>query len=354
MLEPDDELARTRNFHPTGHTRLPRYAPARTVAIDAWQCRAPLTRSRPCPTNKPSDRPGDLSARRQLDTGQRCMQKESGQLSDSDRVADDRERLTTTFDSTAGLYQQARPEYPDQLYDVLVQAVGIKPGDRLLEVGCATGKVTIPLARRGFRITCVEIGSDLTSAARRNLAEFQSVEIIESAFETWQPRINDRFDLVFAATAWHWLDPTLRYQRVWDLLRPRGYLAFWSATHVFPDGGDPFFVQIQDVYDEIGESLPKDVRWPRPGQLPDSRDEIEQSGLFEDVFIRQFGWEISYTADEYIQLLDTFSGHIAVKAWQRDRLYTEIRRRLGRRSDDRLRRHWGAVLHVARRADLQS
>ena len=123
---------------------------------------------------------------------------------------------------------------------------------------------------------------------------------------------------------------------------------------MFHDGGDPFFFEIQDVYDRIGEALPKDANWPRPGQLPDSRDEIEQSGLFEDVFVRQFDWEISYTAEEYIRLLDTFSGHLAMEVWKRNRLYTEIRRRLGRRSAGRLRRHWGAVLHVARRADLPS
>ncbi len=37
--------------------------------------------------------------------------------------------------------------------------------------------------------------------------------------------------------------------------------------------------------------------------------------------------------------------------WQRDRLYAEIRRRLAARPDGRLRRHWGAVLHLARRLD---
>jgi hypothetical protein len=35
--------------------------------------------------------------------------------------------------------------------------------------------------------------------------------------------------------------------------------------------------------------------------------------------------------------------------WQQERLYGEIRRRLAERPDGTLRRHWGAVLHVARR-----
>ena len=73
---------------------------------------------------------------------------------------------------------------------------------------------------------------------------------------------------------------------------------------------------------------------------------MQASGLFDVVDIRQYDWETEYHADGYIELLDTFSGHIAMQQWQRDRLYGEIRRRLGRRV---LRRHWGSVLHILRR-----
>ncbi len=256
-----------------------------------------------------------------------------------------------TFDSAADLYELARPEYPEQLYDTLVEVAGIEVGDRLLEVGCATGKATAPLARRGFRVTCIEIGPRLAAAARRNLVGSLNVEIIDGALETWHPPLGDPFELVFAATAWHWIDPAVRYQRAWELLRPGGHLAFWNATHVFPEGGDSFFFEIQDVYEEIGEGRPENATWPRPGDLPDERTEIEQSGLFEDVVVRRFDWEISYDAGEYLRLLDTFSGHIVMEAWKRDRLHAEIRRRLSRRADGRLRRHWGVVLHVARRVD---
>jgi hypothetical protein len=158
--------------------------------------------------------------------------------------------------------------------------------------------------------------------------------------------------LVFAATAWHWLDPAVRYQKAWAVLAPGAHLAFWAAWHVFPPDGDPIFDELQPVYDEIGSPHPPDqpVR-PGPGDLPDSRAEIEASGLFGDVVTRSFDWAVSYSADGYIQLLDTFSSHIALAPGQRDRLYGEIRRRLAARPDGRLRRHWGAVLHVARRLD---
>ncbi len=268
------------------------------------------------------------------------------------RVTSDRERLRATFESAAASYQQARPEYPAELYNELIRLGRLRPGDQLLEIGCATGKATAPLARRGFRVTCLELGPQLAAQARRALASYPGVTICDGAFETWSAPAGVAYRLVFAATAWHWLDPAVRYQKAWSVLAPGGHLAFWAAEHVFPPDGDSLFDELQPVYDEIGSGHPADQPWrPRPGGLPDSRAEIEASGLFGDVVTRQFGWEVSYSAAEYIQLLDTFSSHIDMAPWQRDRLYGEIRRRLAARPDGRLRRGWGAVLHVARRRD---
>ncbi|MGB6580530.1 MAG: class I SAM-dependent methyltransferase [Streptosporangiaceae bacterium] len=261
---------------------------------------------------------------------------------------DEREQLRQTFDRAAGLYDRVRPDYPEALFDDLIALTGLTPDDRLLEVGCATGKATRPLARRGFRITCVELGAELAAAARQNLAGWQ-VEVVQGQFEEWQP--GEPYGLVYAATAWHWIDPGQRYSRAWQALRPGGHLAIWGAGHVFPEGGDPFFGEIQDIYDEIGEGLPPDSRQPRPGELADDRAEIEATGLFEVTAVRHYDWERVYPAEEYIELLNTFSGHLAMPDWKRKRLYGEIRRRLALRPDHSVRRHWGAVLQVARRRE---
>ena len=265
-------------------------------------------------------------------------------------TADGRERLRQTFDTVAARYHAARPGYPGALYDTLISLARLAPDqDEILEIGCGTGKATIPLARRGFRITAVELGAALAAEARRNLAAFPRVTVVNADAERWQPPAPAMFGLVFAATAWHWIDPAVRYRRAWELLRPGGHLAFWEAVHVIPDHGDPFFREIQDVYDEIGEALPPGSGFAKPDTLADRAAEITATGLFTDVTIRRFDWEITYTADSYLLLLDTFSGHIAMAPWQRERLYGEIRRRLGQRPDGRVRRHWGAVLHVARK-----
>jgi len=193
------------------------------------------------------------------------------------------------------LWDLADRVYPDE-YDVLVATTGITAGYRVLEVGSASGKATVPLTRRGFALTGIEIGRQLAAIARQVLADFPEVTIVEGDFETWDPR-GVMFDLVFAATAWHWIDPAIGYQRAWEALRPGGHLAFWSATHVFPEDGDQFFVEIQEIYDAIGESLPEGATRPRPGELLDHRAEIERSGLFDGVVVRHLDWQVSYDAE---------------------------------------------------------
>lgn len=257
------------------------------------------------------------------------------------------EPLRRTFDSAADFYEAARPRYPDELFDDLIALSELRPAARLLEIGCASGKATRALLERGFLVVCVELGAQLAAEARRHLAGLP-VEVYVADFETWEGDMG-AFALVYAATAWHWVDPTIRYRKAYELLRPGGHLAFWNASHAFPTGFDPFFTEIQAVYTEIGEH--DDGGWPppEPTEIPDMAGEIEGSGLFEDVRIRRYVWETQYTADEYIALLSTFSGHIAMEATKREHLYREIRERIARRSNPTVRRHWLAILHVARR-----
>jgi SAM-dependent methyltransferase len=261
----------------------------------------------------------------------------------------DRDRLKVTFDTVADRYHQARPSYPAEIYDALVSLADLRPGARLLEVGCGTGKATLPLAERGFSITCLEPGPQLAATAARNLARFDQVRIVQQSFEDWQPDDAEPFDLVYSATAWHWIDPAVGYELASRSLRPGGHLAIWAAWHVFPAGGDPFFREVQDVYSEIGMGAGEGNWFYAPGEEPDNRAAIEGSGLFSVVDIRHFDWEIRYTAEEYIALLGTFSSHIAMADWQRERLFSEIRRRLAARPDGTLRRHWGCAFEVARR-----
>ncbi|MFC4532789.1 class I SAM-dependent methyltransferase [Sphaerisporangium dianthi] len=259
-------------------------------------------------------------------------------------------RLRVTFDSAAPIYQRARPDYPAELYSDLLAITGVRPPGRLLEVGCGPGKATLPLARMGFHITAIELGDALAAEARRNLAEFPGVSLITSSFEEWAPPADASFALVYAATAWKWVDAEVKYAKAAAVLPPGGHLAVWNADHAFPVGFDPFFTEIQKVYDAMGEG--DGSAWPpaRPEDRPEpTAAEFESSGLFDVVGTRRHVWALSYTAEEYIALLDTFSGHIAMEPAKREHLYGQVRRLLASREDGRLTRHWWAVLTLGRR-----
>ena len=87
-------------------------------------------------------------------------------------MTEERNRLRAAFDQVAPLYDIAHPTYPEELFDDVVSLSGVPKEGRILEIGCGTGQATMPLARRGYRILCVELGENLAAAARRNVAAY--------------------------------------------------------------------------------------------------------------------------------------------------------------------------------------
>src|SRR5918995_5739534 len=128
-------------------------------------------------------------------------------------MAEERDRLKTTFDEAALLYDEVRPGYPEDLFDDVVSPSGILAEGRILEIGCGTGQATVPFARRGYRILCIELGENLAAVARRNLEAFPRAEVHVGPFEDVSLP-EGAFDRAISATAFHWLDPEVAYPKV--------------------------------------------------------------------------------------------------------------------------------------------
>jgi SAM-dependent methyltransferase len=264
---------------------------------------------------------------------------------------DANERFTQrrlSFNDIADLYDRARPSYPEQLFNDLMSIGHLTPAISVLEIGCGTGKASVPLAKRVSRLVCVEPGENLATRARYNLRDFPSAEVITSTFETWKAQ--ERFDLVFAASSWHWLDPKTRYEKVASFLKQKGQLAIVTSSHVFPEGFDPLFIEIQTLYDAIGESRSKDRQHtplPTPEEIPDARDDIERSNVFNDIRVKRYVWTVDYSAQEYVDVLDTYSDHRVMDPTKRVSLYNEIKRRINLRPNGAIRKHYLTILNLA-------
>lgn len=126
--------------------------------------------------------------------------------------------LAGRFDAMADDYDQSRPGYPDELVRRLEP-----PGD-VVEVGCGSGQLTADLLRRGHRVVAMDPGAQLLALARRRcpqarfvLGRFEDADLEPAAF-----------DLVAAATSFHWVRPDVAYDKAASLLRPGGRLALLS------------------------------------------------------------------------------------------------------------------------------
>jgi SAM-dependent methyltransferase len=133
-------------------------------------------------------------------------------------------RYGKVFDEIAAEYDRRRPAYPDELVDQACQVAGIGSGDHVLELGCGSGQLTRGLVARGLCVTALEPGKSLMALAQQNLEGAGEVEFVNARFEgALLPR--EQFRAVFSASAFHWIDPRISWQKAADVLVPGGTLA---------------------------------------------------------------------------------------------------------------------------------
>ena len=261
--------------------------------------------------------------------------------------AADRERLRQTFDGAAVRYDRARPGYPEAVFDDLAAGAGLRPGARVLELGPGTGKAPVPLAARGYDVVAVELGAQLAAVARENLRGYPNARVVCAAFEEW-PLPAAPFDAVVAATAFAWIDPAVRVTRTAAALRPGGVLATIGTHHV-AGGTEPFFAEVQACYERWDPATPPGLRLQASADIPQDSAELDASGLFEPARFRRYEWEVGYSTAAYVDLLLTYSGHLALPPAARDGLLADIARLIDTRYGGRIEKRYLTELRTARR-----
>lgn len=233
------------------------------------------------------------------------------------------------------------------MFDDLADLTCIKPGCRVLEIGCGTGQATLPLADRGASIVCVELGPAMAAVARRKLAGYPHVRVDVAAFEDW-PLPAEPFDVVLSATAFHWIDPRVRVSKAADALRAGGALAT-IATHHIAGGDEDFFVQAQDCYERWDPATPPGLRLESAAQIPVDSEELDRSGLFGPATFRRYEWDLRYSTAEYINTLLTYSGHRALPDDDRRNLLNCIAELIDTHHRGRITKRYLTELRVAHR-----
>lgn len=124
------------------------------------------------------------------------------------------------FGQAAEAYQTFRPEYPPELFERILAAVG-SPRHRAVDLGSGTGHSARPLCRWFIEVIAVE--PDPLMAAR--LAGTESNLVVRQTTAEECVQQPESVDLVTAGTAFHWMDGPRVLENILAWLRPCGVLA---------------------------------------------------------------------------------------------------------------------------------
>lgn len=228
-----------------------------------------------------------------------------------------------TFNAVANEYERFRPSYPLELFQDIIQYSQIEKHDRILEIGCGTGKATSGLVDLGYElITCVELGKNLADITTEKFKHIKSIHVINSAFEDWEDR-EGSYSLAISATAFHFIQPEIGYPKVSKLLKNKGTAAFFWTVHV--PSFDEIYSAIRECYQRFAPQL-DDINKPSPDEVINERLKItEQTNLFDELAVKEYRWFEEYTSEQFISFLNTHSGHRLLADHIRKSLFNEIK-----------------------------
>lgn len=164
--------------------------------------------------------------------------------------------------------------------DLIVAGACLRPETIALEIGCGTGMFTAMFAESSAKIVAVDISQDLLEKARKRGLEKDQVRFINMRFE--DANLYGPFDAVIGSSVLHHLDVPRALAKIYEVLRPGGYLAF----------AEPNMINLQVFCERAFSFLPY-FFYVSPNETAFMRWRLHvlllQTG-FEEVEITPFDW----------------------------------------------------------------
>lgn len=144
------------------------------------------------------------------------------------------------FDGVAGEYARTRPGYPDAALDWVAGRAQLGPGSDVVDLAAGTGKLTVSLVARAYRVVAVEPLPGMRAQLERALPD---VEALDGTAERI-PLADASFDAVLVGQAFHWFEPYGALDEIARVLRPGGRLVLlWNLW----DLDDPLQVALDEI-----------------------------------------------------------------------------------------------------------
>lgn len=231
------------------------------------------------------------------------------------------ETLEWTFDTAAQQYEKMRPGYIPALYEDIFKYKPIDQTSHAVEVGIGGGQATLPILKAGCQVTAIEYGKNFSRLCQHKFREFPGFSVVTSKFEDF-PYESNSFDLVYSASAFHWIPEEVGYPKVFDMLKSGGAFARF-ANHPYRDKGrEELHQAIQKIY----AVYMKNSLAPEEYNEKDAKEraDIAQKYGFTDICHKLYHRTRTFRAKEYTALLGTYSDHLAVEEETRKKFFSEI------------------------------
>jgi SAM-dependent methyltransferase len=250
------------------------------------------------------------------------------------------------FNEVAALYDEVRPGYPPAIIEAAIARAALPSGGSILEIGCGTGQITVPFAKRGYRMLALEPGEGLAALAIRNCRPYAQVAVLQSSFEAW-PAPGEVFDMVLSAQAFHWIAPDVGCAKAASVLKPGGAIAL--VWHLDVSHDTPFWRATQPIYDAYFHPPEGDTTVLSLGERAQIYGEaIRRREAFEPPQEVRHAWEKTYSGGDYLKLLHTFSDHRTLPEPDRTRFFGAIEEVI-ERFGGTVHRQYETLLILARR-----
>jgi SAM-dependent methyltransferase len=268
-------------------------------------------------------------------------------------AAPDRRDLGRVFEEVPELYDRVRPLYPDELFADLVAITRLNQRSSVLEVGCGTAQATRSLAKLGCSVTAVEPGESMAAIARRHVATFDHVTVETSSFEDWDDR-GRRYDVIVAASSWHWVDPSISWRKAHQVLKPGGWFAEAGHVVIRRPGEPEVYAETADLHEHFSPGNPD---WGHPPLEEEVRATSEgwgpivgpPGGLFGPTVVRWYPMAQHLDGDGFADLLRSQSICRKLDPDVREPLLDAIAERIRTKMGDRATRDYLGLLRVGQR-----
>jgi len=172
--------------------------------------------------------------------------------------------------------------YINNLVEKIISVAGLSKKDKILEIGCGKGRFSIPLLKRGYKLTCVDFSTELLEEFKKNISSGMKVKLINDDFTKIYKNFKNEFDHIIGFYVLHHLnDLKSAFKKMRFMLKDGGKITF-SENNPY---NIMYYIQIM---------LVKDITWRGEKGILNMRKKIIypllESLRFKNIRIERYGF----------------------------------------------------------------